>query len=71
MVTKSNSHTNNYLVVRILRLKTKLSVGEVRQCSVKLDQRRYPKDFLLVREGLLPYQNNLYWINLRNFYFFC
>lgn len=45
MATKSKAHTNNHLVVTILKLKTKLSVGEVRPCFVKLDQRRNPKDF--------------------------
>ncbi len=58
METKSKAHTNNHLVVTILKLKTKLSVGEVRPCSVKLDQRHYPIGFFYASEGLVPNQNN-------------
>ena len=45
MATKSNSSTNNYLVVTILKLRTKLFVGEVRKYSEKLDQKCDPKGF--------------------------
>ena len=42
---RSQNPYQYHLVVTILKLKTKLSVGEVRPCSVKSDQRRDSKSF--------------------------